>query len=299
LSRYRRPAVAFVAAFVVAVAAACGGSSATPAASSGAGASMAPSASAVNPNDPNSILGAALNTSAEIKSFHIKIELNGTILASALKDSGDATLSQITSDLKLDGTTIEGDVDVAGSAAHIALNVPPIPAMGNVPITGDLILKDQALYYKLDMLGPKYTMMDLGQLASGLPVALPSTAASATMDVTSELGQLQQQLEAAGVKATLVGVDQIGGKDADHINLTIPLDMINQEIAASSPSPMVQIDSASVDFWIYKDNSQLAKVEMAGASSALGNLDLTITITNYNAPVSISAPAASDISTGS
>jgi hypothetical protein len=57
----------------------------------------------------------------------------------------------------------------------------------------------------------------------------------------------------------------------------------------------MKIDSASVDVWIYKSNYQLAKIQIAGASSTLGNLTMTITITNYNAPVTIAAPAASDV----
>ena len=164
-----------------------------------------------------------------------------------------------------------------------------------MPITGDLIVKDKVLYYKIDLLGSKYSTFDLGSLGSSLPVDVPTPEASASNAMTSELSALQQQLEDAGVTSTVVGIEQIGGKDAQHITFTLPLDMINQEIAASSPSPMMQIDSASIDVWIYTDNSQIAKLEAKGASSALGNLDFVITITNYNAPVSIEAPAASDI----
>jgi hypothetical protein len=36
-------------------------------------------------------------------------------------------------------------------------------------------------------------------------------------------------------------------------------------------------------------------MEVKGASSAFGSLDLMITVTNYDQPVTISAPAASDI----
>jgi hypothetical protein len=36
-------------------------------------------------------------------------------------------------------------------------------------------------------------------------------------------------------------------------------------------------------------------MEIKGASAALGNLDFMITVTNYDQPVTITAPAAGDI----
>jgi hypothetical protein len=301
LSRYRRPAIPFLAGLVLLIAAACGGGSATPVAGSAApGATNAPATSATNANDPNSIVDNALNSTASVKSFHIKIEVNGTITKEALQSEFSDAGFPITGDVKLDGTTLEGDVDVANSAASLSFNVPALPMLGNQPITGSLIAVDQVLYYQVSMLGPKYSKMDLGSLASGLPVpvpTLPAAAASASMGMTDEFSAAMDQLKAMGFEATLVGVEQIGGKDANHINISVPIDALNQEIAAASPSPMVQLDSASIDFWIYKDNNQLAKFELKGASSQLGSIDLIVTITNYDAPVSISAPAASDIST--
>jgi hypothetical protein len=299
LSQYRRPALSFLAGFVLIVAAACGSGSATPAAGSAApGATNAQATSAGTASDPNSMVDSALNSTASVKSFHIKVEINGTITKEALQAEASDAGFPITSDLTLDGTTLEGDVDVANSAASLTFNVPALPMLGNQPLSGSLIAVDQVLYYQVSLLGPKFSKLDLGSLASGLPVPVPTAAANASMDMTGQFSAALDQLQAMGFKATLVGVEQIGGKDANHINISVPIDALNQEIAAASPSPMVQLDSASIDFWVYKDNNQLAKFELKGASSQLGNIDLILTITNYDAPVSISAPPASDISTG-
>jgi hypothetical protein len=294
--RFPKPALSLLAGFVVVFASACGGSSGATNAPVGPGATSAPSVAAGNPNDPNSIITSAISGGAAIKSFHIKIEISGTIKKEILQSEGGSAGAAFTSDVKLDGTTLEGDVDVAGQGANLAFNVPPLAMLGNVPLTGGLVLKDNVLYYKVSLLGPKYTKMDLSSLSgltAGLPV--PTPAAAATLSLTDTLTQLKAQMDAAGIKATLVGVDQIGGKDANHINISFPLDKINAEIAASSPSPLVSIDSASVDLWVYKDNFQLAKVELKGASAAIGNIDFVLTITNYDAPVTITAPAASDV----
>ena len=298
--RIRKSAFAVLAGFVLVAAAACssGGATTAPA----AGGTGAPAA---NQNDPNSILTSVINGGSDIKSFHIKIAVSGTIKAAALQaamaDSGSSGSGiQITSDAKLDGTAIEGDVDVANSAAHLTANVPALQMLGNIPITGDVIVVSNTLYYKVSLLGAKYTKMDLGSLTSGLPVSipsiLPSPGASAMTGITDQVNQLRTQMEAAGVKVTLVGVDKIGGQDANHINVSVPIDKLNAEIAAqSSGAPSATIDSASVDFWVYKSNNMLAQVEVKGASSSFGNVDFMITVTNYDQPVTISAPAAADI----
>lgn len=292
---YRKSAVTFLAALTLVVAAACGSSSATTAPNGPSG-SQAPGAStAVNPNDPNSIIDAALSGGSTAKSFHIKLEIAGTIKKEALASAGDTGLP-ITSDVKLDGTTLEGDVDVAGGGVNLTFNVPPMQMLGNQPLTGGLIVKDQVLYYKVSILGAKYTKMDLGSLAGSLPLPSLSPAADATAGLASQLEELKAQMDAAGVKATLVGVEQIGGKDANHINVSIPLDKVNAAIAAEASSgPAMTIDSAGLDFWVYKDNNQLAKFELKGSSATIGNLDIVVTITNYDAPVSIAAPPASEV----
>ncbi len=143
----------------------------------------------------------------------------------------------------------------------------------------------------------------LSGLAGGLPVAVPTPGASAMSGMTDEIAKIRQQLEAAGTKVTIAGTDKIGGVDATHINVTIPVDYINQQIsaAAASASPAAamagaKLDSATLDVWIYPANNQLAQIHLTAASSAVGNIDLMLTLTNYDKPVTIAPPAASEIS---
>jgi hypothetical protein len=290
--RLPRTALALMAGLVLVTAGACSSNATTAPAGGGP---------AANQNDPNAILSSAISGGADIKSVHIKIAVSGTItkaaLQAAMAGSGSGTQIPITTDAKLDGTAIEGDVDVANSAAHFTLNVPALQMMGNQPITGDLILVSNTLYYQVSLLGAKYSKQDLGSLANGLPVSIPSVIPSpGATAMTGELAQLQQQMKDAGVSVNLVGVDKIGGQDANHLNVSFPLDKINASIAAeASGGPAMTLDSASADFWIYKANNQLAQIDIKGASSSLGNLELMITLTNYNQPVTISAPAASNV----
>jgi hypothetical protein len=295
---------------LIIVAGACSSSAATlPPGAAGtgtaaAGASSAPGASAtLNPNDPSSIITQVISGGTAVKSFHLEIVASGTIKAAALSDAAGGASSALTGDMKLDGTSITGDVDVANQAAHLAVSVPLSTGGQTIPVTADVILKDSILYYKASLLGPKYTKTDLGALAGSLTggtVAVPTPGASELSGIQDQITQIRSTLDQAGAKATLVGVEQIGGKDAYHINISVPLDLINSQIAAAaagaSAAPAgMKIDSASVDFWVYKDSNLPAKFEIKGASSAIGNIDLTVTITNYDQPVTIAAPAASEI----
>jgi len=291
--RAPRPALSLLAGFVLVVASACSSSATSAPAAPGSTGAPTAAASAVNANVPNSIITAALSGADAVKSFHIEIDISGSI-SEAVVASAEGAGSGASGNLKLDGSTIQGDVDVANEAAHLTLSLP------TVPITGDIILVGGNLYYKTSMTGAKYTMMSLGDLSSltgSLPVSIPTPGATAmASSLTDELSQLQAEMDQAGVKATLVGVEQIGGQDAYHINVSIPLDTINAEIAAASDAPPgAKIDSASLDVWIYKDGDRLAKVELKGASSLIGNLDVVLTITNYDVPVTVTAPAASDV----
>jgi hypothetical protein len=310
LIRLPKPALAVLAGFVLVFAAACGSSTVTPFNGGGSVApagSMAAGVSApatVNPQDPSSIISGVINGTTDVKSFHIKLTVNGTIKAAALASAGSAAGGlggALKGDIKLDGTAIEGDVDVANQAGHITFNVPPLAALGNLPLTGDLILVSNTLYYKVSLLGTKYTKMDLGSigdslgaLSSSLPVAVPSAGASAA--IADQISQMRQALKDAGVTVTLVGVDKIGGKDASHINVSVPLDKLNSAIAAqASAGPAMKIDSAAVDLWVYTDSNRLAQAEIKGASSTLGNLDIVLTISNYDQPVTVAAPPADQI----
>lgn len=288
--RLPRPAIALLAGLVVVMASGCSSASVTPrtGGSNGGGGN--------NSSDPNTIITSVINGGSAIKSFHIEIAVSGTIKKEALASEAASSGLRITSDVKLDGTAIKGDVDVTNQAAHLTLNVPAMSMLGGIPITGDVILVDKALYYKVSLLGANYTKTDLGSLTDGLPVSIPSVGPSAMTNVTDEVTQIRNAMQQAGVTATLVGTDQIGGKDAYHINISVPLDKLNAQIAATaSGGTSPKLDSASVDFWVYKADNRPAKLEIKGASASIGNLDFTVTITNYDAAVTVTAPSADQI----
>ena len=53
----------------------------------------------------------------------------------------------------------------------------------------------------------------------------------------------------------------------------------------------------AIDAWVYKADNRLAKIDIKAASSTIGNLEVIVTVTNYDKPVTVTAPPASEVET--
>jgi hypothetical protein len=76
----------------------------------------------------------------------------------------------------------------------------------------------------------------------------------------------------------------------------VPLDKINSQLAQASALPTtMKLDSASFDVWIYTSDNRLAQIELKGASAEISGFDLLMTVSAYDAPVTIAAPPAAQV----
>ena len=116
------------------------------------------------------------------------------------------------------------------------------------------------------------------------------------MDISKSVESLKAQLDEAGSKATLVGQEKIDGRDAYHISVTVPTSYINKQLGAlGSTTGGMTLDSASMDYWVYTDSVNPAKIVINASSAAIGTVGVTVTLTKYNQPLTITAPPASEI----
>jgi hypothetical protein len=241
--------------------------------------------------DPSVLIGQVATSAVSVQSLHVKVEIKGKINLSTLMGSSGG----LTGNYDVTGTTVEGDIDVARQALDLKLNAPTL-----FNTTGEAIVVDGVAYYKSSLSGDKFTKSSLGDLTGGLgisvPSALPSIGAMASGQLSDEIAQLRQQLADAGVTATMEPVEQVAGKDSYHVSYGLPLDKINAGLAgAGSAAGGMTLDSAAIDVWVYKDSNLPAKLEVKGSAGTAGNLDVVITLTDYNKSVTISAPPADQI----
>jgi hypothetical protein len=136
--------------------------------------------------------------------------------------------------------------------------------------------------------------MSLADVSLPLPSASPGALAS--LGLSDGIAQLRQSLTDAGVTVQMVGIEPIAGQAAYHFVLTLPLDKINAALADRNVS--LKLTSASADFWLYTKDLTMAQV-LVKATGAASDLSLTITLSNYGAPVTITAPPASEIAPSS
>jgi lipoprotein LprG len=273
VTRLPKPALALLAVTAIVFAGACGGNSGTP--------------TPPPITDPSEVITKSVAVVPAIKSLHLKLEVSGKVNPGALTGGSSGGLG-LNGNFDLAGTTVEGDVDVVKLATDLKFAVP-----GVLGLTGQVIVVDGNLYYKTSLTGDKFTQ---SKLSDTVPVSIPSPGALASADITGGIASLRKSLDDAGAKATLLPDDKINGKDAYHVSISVPVDKINAMLAQSgSTMAGLKLDSASVDYWAYKDSLLPAKISIVGSAGTLGNLSLSLTLTDYGKSVTVTAPAASDI----
>ena len=266
----RRPALVFSGVLMALAMVGCGSSSATP--------------TAPPLTDPNEIITRSATGLTAVQTLHFDVAVSGSVNTAVLGSAGSGL--GLSGAIKLDGTTASGDVDIQKQALHVSASMPTL-----FGLTADIIQVDGYQYVKISMFGTKYTKSP----ATTLPIS--TAAPSASLDISGTVASLKSSLTAAGVTATLVGRGQVDGRDAYHVSVSVPKDLINQQIGAlvGSTTSGISIDSLSLNYWVYVDSLNPAKMELKASSATLGNLTVTVTLAKYNQPVTIKAPADSEI----
>ena len=280
MTRFRRPVLAIGAVLFAISATGCGGSSGTP--------SPTPQPRL---SDPNEIVARSFARLESTTAFHVDGTLGGSINAGSLGQLTGGALAGMSGTIKVDGTLIAGDVDMTNQAFDMSLAL-PATLFG---ITAEVILVGGYMYTNVNVLGSKYTKVKVPA-----SVLMTSAAPSATLNFADVVRQLKSRLDSGGVTYVLAGLDTVGGRDAYHVVVNVPSALVGQEIAAigGSAASGIALDLAPVDYWVYVNSLQPAKLELKASSSTLGNLDLALTLTKYDQPVQIKAPPDSQVQAG-
>ncbi len=225
--------------------------------------------------DPKEILTKSLQTLKDVKTLHLKADLSGQVNVPGFGAEGGS------SNLSLQGTTLEGDLDVAGKKARVNLAVPAM-----LGFTADAVIVDQTLYYKLGgLLGggsDKYQT----QTVSGDDVT------DLASDPQKAIDELTSYLDKPGVSPTKQPDEKCGDKDCYRVSLT--LDPSELQDALSSAAPGVSA-SGTVSLWVQKNDLRPVKFTIGADAGDQGTFELTIELSRFDAGVSIEAPPADQV----
>jgi hypothetical protein len=258
--------ILFVVALVATLLAACGGTASAPALT-----------------DPKDILAHAATSLEGLKTVHVKASVTGKIDSGAL--SGGVGLP-----VDLTGSTLEGDIDVIDKEGKIAVAVPAV-----FGFSADAISTGGQTYIKTSLQPDgKYHKLDLGALTSGLPLPLPSLPTTVGSPdpsaVAAMVDQFKAQLDKLTIPPTKLADEKIGDQDCYHVQTKVSAADLPQASSALGTG------SVTVDVWTRKSDYRPARLTIAVDAGTSGNLAITVDLTNYDAPVTITVPPSDQIS---
>jgi len=222
--------------------------------------------------DPKDILTKSVLTLKDVKSVHLHADVSGTIKLD-LTGSGTAT------PLDLKGTSGDGDLDIANKKVHINFSAPAL-----LGVTADIIVIGNDTYTKVSLLGDKYTKTTSTDTGS------PASAAS---DPQKTIDQINQFLNTPGVAPTKLADVKCGDKDCYDVSMNLTSDQLSGVTGGlGSGAPT---GNGTVEVQVQKDNLHPAKVTITAQAGDAGTITVALGLSNYDAPVTISAPADSDV----
>ena len=182
--------------------------------------------------------------------------------------------------LNLQGTTAEGDVDIANKKAKIAFAAPAL-----FGVTGEIIQIGNDTYTKVSLLGDKYTKT----------TSEADDPAAAAGDPQKAIQELSDFLNKPGVAPTKLPDEKCGDKDCYHVQLTLTseeLGGVGGVVPGASGAPE---GSGTIDLWVQKNDLRPAKMALALDLEEMGNVNVTVAFSAYDAPVTIEAPPADQV----
>jgi hypothetical protein len=224
--------------------------------------------------DPKEILTKSVASLQDVKSFHMKADVGGEVKLD-LTGQGSAGAG-----FSLDGTTAEGDVDIANKKAKIAFAA---PALFNV--SGEVIQIANDTYTKVSLLGDKYTKT----------TSEGDDPAAAAGDPQKAIQELTDFLNQPGVAPTKLPDEKCGDKDCYHVQLTLTSDQLGDVGGAIPGASAAPEGSGTLDLWVQKDNLRPAKMTLGLDLEEMGNLDVTVAFSNYDGAVTVEAPPADQV----
>jgi len=228
--------------------------------------------------DPAEIITQGFDATADLKSFHISVEVDGTI---STPDTGGT--------LSLEGTTLEADIDISGEQISLTAAVPAF-----FGLTADLLIIGQDMYVRTSLEGTKWTHSDLGGM-------IPGASAVPSPDIQAMIDDIREFLEKDGVVSTREDDIACGDRQCYHVTVSIPPDVLNE----ADPGAMASFDPAELfgealvlDLLFDRENLWLTEVATSVDSETMGTFSATVTFSAFDAEVTLSPPPSPEVTEG-
>ncbi len=238
--------------------AACGGAPAAPALS-----------------DPVDILVKSVESLREVKSFHVDVDVSGELNVDMF-GTGSA------SGLDLANTTASADVDVENGNAHLEFAAPSL-----LGIEGELIQIGTTSYTRVSLMGDSFTRSESEDIPTD-----PD-------EITDEdLAELRTELSKPEVAPTKGDDVDCGDKRCYAVVFDLTAAEL-QDLGGELPTDELPVDvgegSVKLTVHVEQDTLRPAALLVDADAGQDGSIQVEVTLSGWDQPVSISAPPADQV----
>ena len=224
--------------------------------------------------DPREIVTQGLEATAELTSVHLVLSVDGT---ASISELGGGEMS-------LNGTRLEGDVDIENRQGHLTFAVPPL-----LGLQGELIQIGQDSYVKTSMTGELWSKSEVTE----------SDPVAGAMDPQEQLDAIRAFLDEEGVELEKLDDTECGDRTCYQVRLTVPAELIADAAEGAEVDPAEFVGEELVlDLLFDREEMWLAGVSTELSAESVGELSLSLILSGFNEPVEVEAPPADEVTEG-
>jgi hypothetical protein len=225
--------------------------------------------------DPVDIITQGLDATANLKSLHVSLALDGTFKV----PNGGGSFG-------LDSTTLEADVDIEARNVRATLAVPAF-----LNLKADVIVIGQDVWYRTSMGGTKWFHQSNDLTGSPLP--------SASLGPEAMIAKLKKALATEGVLTKKLADVACGDRQCYQVSVTVPAALMDKAGAAASMDPSTIFgDALVINLLFDREKLWLTEASTSVDSETVGTINATLSFSNFDEAVNFSPPPSPDVTEG-
>jgi len=225
--------------------------------------------------DPVEIITQGLDATADLKSLHVSLKLDGSFSA----PDGGGTFN-------LDSTSLEADVDIESKSLRASLAVPAF-----LGLTADVILIGQDVWFRTSMGGAKWFHQTNDMMGSPSP--------SASLDPQAMIDQVKEALAKEGVVTKKLADVACGDRQCYQVSVSVPSTLMTDAGAVASLDPSsIFGDAMVINLLFDREKLWLTEVSTSVDSETVGTFSATLSFSNFDEAVDFSPPPSPDVTEG-
>ena len=228
--------------------------------------------------DPVEIITQGLTATADLKSVHVSLALDGSF-----------TVPEGGGSFNLDSTSLEADVDIAARNVRAHVEVPAF-----LGLTADLVVIGDDVWYRTSMGGSTWFHQTNDMTGSPLPIP------TASADLQAMIDKVKEALATDGVVTKKLADVACGDRQCYQVSVSAPTSLIKDEagsVASLDPSTIFG-DAVEINLLFDREKLWLTEVSTSVDSETVGTVSATLSFSNFDEAVEFSAPPSPDVTEG-